>query len=53
MLTVKLSQIAAQRVISSCYIKIIHKPDYHSYQNEYVTANMSDLASWPNLKSRI
>lgn len=36
MLTIKLSQIAAQRVISSCYNKILHKPDYHSYQNEYV-----------------
>lgn len=45
MLTVKLSQIAAQRVISSCYIKILLKPDYHSYHNEYVTANMSGLAS--------
>lgn len=36
MLTVKLSQIAAQRVISSFYIKILHKPDHHSYHNEYV-----------------
>lgn len=36
MLTVKVSQIAAQRVISSCYIKILHEPDHHSYQNEYV-----------------
>lgn len=36
MLTVKLSQIAAQRVISSCCIKILRKPDHHNYQNEYV-----------------
>lgn len=48
MLTVKLSQIAAQRVISSFYIKILHKPDHHSYQNEYVLYPYSEHV-WPSL----